>query len=218
MPGPKPRLHLPWHDWPVTDRRLWARAFGDDDPFADDTAARLSKSSKENCYWAYRRFLGFLKKHDPEAIDLQPHQRLTPDRVKAFAQHLSESTQPASRAASIDALYRAARFMMPDQDWAWLKTIKTRLQRAVPVKSAQGPVVTSVQLLDLGERLMKEAETTLAQSFQRSAAAQYRDGLIIALAAFHPLRPKNLIDLEHVSIEGNRRIPKGGLIGEFNRH
>jgi hypothetical protein len=65
---------------------------------------------------------------------------------------------------------------------------------------------------------MKEAETTLAQSFQRSAAAQYRDGLIIALAAFHPLRPKNLIDLEHVSIEGNRRIPKGGLIGEFNRH
>jgi C4-dicarboxylate-specific signal transduction histidine kinase len=39
-------------------------------------------------------------------------------------------------------------------------------------------------------------------------------------------RPRELLmrsrqdekQLEHVSIEGNRRIPKGGLIGEFNRH
>ena len=33
MPGPEPRLHLPYAQWPAADRLLWERAMGSDDPF-----------------------------------------------------------------------------------------------------------------------------------------------------------------------------------------
>lgn len=207
MPGPTPRLHLPWAQWPEQDRRLWTRAFVEDDPFAEDTAAHLSKASKENCLWAYRRFLGYLNNFDPRALDLPPHERLTPPRVRSFAAHIADTSQLSSQAATIDALYRCARFMMPKLNWAWLKALKTRLMRAAPKTSAKGPVITSLQLLALGERLMQEAKTELEDSFHCHKAAKYRDGLILAFAAFYALRPKNLVTLElgrHLRREGDR--------------
>jgi hypothetical protein len=42
MPGPKPRLHLPYADWRATERQLWERAFCQGDPFSD---VRLAKAS-----------------------------------------------------------------------------------------------------------------------------------------------------------------------------
>ena len=41
MLGPEPRLHLPYSQWPATDRLLWQQGFGEDDPFAQ---VRLSES------------------------------------------------------------------------------------------------------------------------------------------------------------------------------
>jgi hypothetical protein len=42
--------------------------------------------------------------------------------------------------------------MMPERDWTWLKTVKTRLHAAAPASRSTGPVITSLQLLDLGKR------------------------------------------------------------------
>ena len=48
--------------------------------------------------------------------------------------------------------------MMPEHDWTWLKSVKARLHAAAPSHPPTGPVITSVQLLDLGQKLMDESQ------------------------------------------------------------
>jgi integrase/recombinase XerD len=204
MPGPKPKLHLAYTRWPSSDRSLWERAFCHDDPFAE---VRLAKASKERCMWAWRRYLGFLANNEPEALQIPPAERLTVGRVKLFAAHLAETNAPNSVASLVEALYTAARAMMTDHDWNWLKAIKSRLQLAAPAKSAAGPVITSVRLLDLGQKLMDESQPAPGAPISTRDAVRYRDGLMVAFVAFIPIRPKNLAALEisrHVVLEGDQ--------------
>ena len=191
MPGPKPRLHLPYKDWPLADRLLWQRAFADDDPFAEATGAHLAKATRERSLWAWRRLLSFLTKYERTALDISPCDRLTVERVRTFVMHVAETNSPASVASITDALYHAARYMMPESDWAWLKNVKSRLHAAAPAKSPMGPVITSVQLLDFGQQLMEEANIFLNTRLDIQRAVQYRDCLMLAFVAFFPLRPRN---------------------------
>lgn len=157
--------------------------------------------------WSWRRFLGLLRNTEPEAFEIPPAERLTAERVKVFAAHLAETNSPKSVANMVERLYMAARIMMADRDWSWLKKIKSRLHAAVRVHSPAGPVITSVQLLELGLKLLEENRPEPAAPFDVHGAVAYRDGLISALLAFAPLRPKNLISLQigrHVVLERNR--------------
>jgi hypothetical protein len=52
MPGPKPRLHLPYSQWPAADRLLWEQAMASDDPFAEAAGARLAKASQHTYLFA----------------------------------------------------------------------------------------------------------------------------------------------------------------------
>jgi integrase len=207
MPGPKARLHLPYGDWPAADRLLWQQAMGsNDDPFAQAAGAHLSKAS-QHCYlFAWRRFLGFLAIHEPTALDEAPAERLTIERVRAFRAHLAETNTPLSVADVVDGVYKATRIMMPEHDWTWLKKIKTRLYAAAPAHPSRGPVITSLQLLDLGQQLMEESKPTPGTPIRMDDAVRYRDGLMIALVAFNPMRRKNLAALEigrHLVREGD---------------
>jgi integrase/recombinase XerD len=196
MPGRKPRFQLPYNEWPLPDRLLWQRAFSEDDPFADATAAHLSKATRERCLCSWRRFLGFLTKHEPSALDLTSSDRLTIERVRAFVIELTETNAPISVVSIVDALYSAARYMMPESDWGWLKSVKSRLYAAAPAKSPTGPVITSVQLLEFGQTLMDEANIAADIRLNIHQAVQYRDGLMLAFVAFSPLRLRNLTGLE----------------------
>ena len=67
-------------------------------------------------------------------------ERLTIERVRSFVAHLAETNTPQSVAAQVDALYKAARVMMPERDWTWLKAVKARLYRGgARVCSNAGP-------------------------------------------------------------------------------
>lgn len=109
MRGPKPRLHLPYCQWPAADQLLWQRATDTDDPFADAAGARLSKASQHTYLFGWRRFLGFLAIHEPSALDVAPTERLTIQRVRLFVAHLAETNTPRSTASQANALYLAAR-------------------------------------------------------------------------------------------------------------
>jgi integrase len=206
MRGPKPRLHLPYGQWPAVDRSLWERATGGDDPFTDAAGARLSKATQHTYLFAWQRFLGFLAIHESTALEIPPSERLTIERVRTFVAHLAETNLPRSVAGQVDALYHAARVMMPERDWSWLKAIKARLYAAAPAHAPTGPVITSLQLLDLGQRLMDESKPAPSTPISMDDAVRYRDGLMVALLAFIPIRRKNLAALEigrHLVREGD---------------
>jgi integrase/recombinase XerD len=207
MPGPEPRLHLPYAQWPAADRCLWERAFASDDPFAEAAGARLAKATQHNYLFGWRRFLGFLAITEPDALEVAPHERLTIERVRRFVAHLAETKIARSVANQAHTLYLAARVMMPERDWNWLKALKTRLFAAAPAHAANAPVITSLQLLDLGEQLMDESTPVVPGTpLSMDDAIRYRDGLMIALAAFIPIRRKNLAALEigrHLVREGD---------------
>jgi integrase len=205
MPGPEPRLHLPYRQWPAADRLLWQRAMRSDDPFSG--GAHLATASQDRCLWAWRRFLGFLTIYEPTALEVAPNNRLTIERVRPFVAHLAETNAPRSVANNVGALHQAARVMMPERDWTWLKAIAARLYAAAPTHAPGGPVITSVQLLELGQQLMDETKPTSNTPISKNDAVRYRDGLMAALLAFIPIRRKNLASLEigrHLIREGDR--------------
>jgi len=207
MPGPHRRLHLPFSQWPLADRLLWQNAMIDhDNPFHSAAGAHLSERSRRQYQYGWRRFLGFLTLDEPAALEIAPAERLTKERVKRFVDHLKESNTPRSVAIQVDMLYKVARIMLPKLNLNWLKTIKARLFVAAPTQGARGPVITSVQLLELGQQLMDESTPTSNRRMRLTDAVQFRDGLIIALLAFVPLRRKNLAALEidrHLIGEGD---------------
>ena len=194
MAGSEPRLHLAYDQWPASDQVIWERAMRGDDPFA--AGVHLAKASRHDYLFAWRRFLGFLTIHEPTALGLPPSERLTADRVRALRAHLAETNAPRSVAGIIGALYHAARLMMPERDWSWLKAAKKRLDRDVPAFRASGPIITSMQLLVIGEELMEESKPRPGNPVSKRDAIQYRDGLMTALTGCIPLRRKNLAELE----------------------
>jgi integrase len=196
MRGRKPRLLLPYAQWPSTDRVLWEGAMGSEDPFAEAGRARLAPTSQQNCLVAWRRFLGFLAIHEAPALELAPMQRLSAERVRSFVAHLAETNIPRSVASHVGALYQAARLMMPKRDWTWLRAMKARLHKAAPASAPTGPVITSLQLLELGQQLMDESKPRADTPISMDDAIRYRDGLMFALVAFNPIRRKNLAALE----------------------
>ncbi len=105
----------------------------------------------------------------------------------------------------MDALYGAARTMMPDKDWGGLRAAKTRLYSAAGPKGPSGPVITSVQLVDLGQQLMAESNLAPGALVRMADVIRYRDGLMIALLGFIPVRHKNF-----AAIEIGRNLVKEG--------
>src|SRR5262249_2415692 len=152
---------LPSARWPDADKVLWQQAVEADDPFSAGGGARLSPASRNRYFMGWRRFLGFLSISEPEALEISPGDRLRPERIKRFAKHLAETCSPGSVATGVEAAYNAARVMLPEVDFGWLKEMKTRLHRAVPPKGETRPAITSLQLLKLGQELMDEVQPKL---------------------------------------------------------
>jgi integrase len=203
------RLHLPFEQWPAADRHLWEAATNETDPFSEATGTRLAAASKTQYLFAWRRFLGFLSIEDQSALGLSASERLTKARIRSFSDHLAKTNIPRSVAIQMDALYKAARIMMPTLDLSWLKLMKARLHSAAPLKRASGPLVTSVQILEVGQRLMDDHDPETGDRLTLAKAIRYRDGLLISLLAFLPLRRKNLAALDidrHLIGEGRNRF------------
>ena len=127
--------HLPVNEWPEADREAFRAAYEPGDVF-DETAgpgAHLAEGSRRMIQFTYRRWLGFLKANYPDDLSMPPPERITPERVRAFIDHLSAQIRPSSVAIAAAHLYAAARLIAPTTDWAWLRSIKSRLaSRARP--------------------------------------------------------------------------------------
>ena len=128
--------HLPDDQWPPGDQALFDAAYMPGDIF-DDTrgaGAHLSAGTRKSLYYAWRRWLGFLARCFPDDLRLPAADRVTPERLRAYVEHLDRQVEPGSVAGSVAHLYDCARIIAPDRDWLWLRALKTRLQgRGQPV-------------------------------------------------------------------------------------
>ena len=188
--------HLPVNEWPEADRAAFRAAYAPGDVF-DDTAgcgAHLSEGTREWVKFVYRRWLGFLKATYPDDLSMPPGERITPERVRAFIDHLSTSTRPSSIAIAADQLYKAAQLIDPTSEWAWLRSIKARLASRVLPEDRFDRLVPPLQTLNFGIELM-DAALTLPISGHKQREIQYRDGLLLALLSLWPIRRRSLAAL-----------------------
>jgi hypothetical protein len=86
--------------------------------------------------------------------------------------------------------------MFPVADWSWLRRAKARLFAFAPPRRAAGPVITSGQLVDLGLRLMQETNIRSEGPVSMASAGMHRNGLMMALWEYAPLRHKDLVALK----------------------
>ena len=188
--------HLPVHEWPEADRAAFRAAYEPGDMF-DGTAgpgAHLAEGTRQMTKSSYRRWLAFLKANYPDDLSMPPADRITPERVRAFIDHLSAQIGPSSVAAAADRLYAAARLIAPTTDWAWLKSIKTRLaSRALP-QDRFHLLVPPLQTLSFGIELMDTA-LTMPIDGHKQREIQYRDGLLLALLSLWPIRRRSIVAL-----------------------
>ena len=187
--------HLPVLDWPDADREAFRRAYQPGDIFDENRGpgAHLSQGWRRMIETTYRRWLGFLAEYYSGELLKPLADRITPELVRAFVEHLSAEVRATTVALSIANLHAAARLIAPAADRRWLASLKTRLSARAEPQDRFDRLVPPPYTLDLGMEMMDEAGTLPSAGKRREL--HYRDGLIIALVSVWPKRRRSIAAL-----------------------
>ncbi len=186
-------IRMPFDLWPVAERELWLRVTTEIDFFDDAAvAARWSAKTRYQAEAAYGRWLAYLQRADPAALALPAEARADRVRVRAYTETLTVRVTPMSVAAELGHLILALRMLAPAADWTWLRQWQYRFQKLAVPREKRHKMVHPSRLIELGMALMDGAA---ARARPIDRACQYRDGLLIALLAYRPLRRRSLAEL-----------------------
>ena len=58
-------------------------------------AAHWAERTTRTITFDYRRWLGYLREMDSQSLSLEPLERITPDRVRAYVEHLLSTISAA---------------------------------------------------------------------------------------------------------------------------
>lgn len=198
--------HLPFEQWPLADRQAWEAAFVEGDIF-DETqgpGAHLSPGSCRTILFAYRRWLGFLAAHHPDTLRQPSGGRIVPEVLRDYVGVLQVEGAATTTAIAVHGLYLAARLVAPQEDWTWLRELRSALAARAQPGDRFERLVPPWQVLDLGLNMMEQ--TLSAAEWTSDALRQYRDGLLLALLALWPIRRRSLAALtvgRHVEHHGD---------------
>ncbi len=199
--------HLPFEQWPLADRHAWEAAFVDGDIF-DETqgpGTHLSPGSRRTILFAYRRWLGFLAAHHPDTLRQPPTGRIVSEVLRSYVGVLQAEGAATTTAIAVHGLYLAARLLAPQEDWTWLRELRSALAARAQPEDRFERLVPPWQILDLGLNMMEQ--TLRAAEWTSDALRQYRDGLLLALLALWPIRRRSLAALtvgHHVEHHGDQ--------------
>lgn len=196
----KPRTALPFAEWPERDRTCWTNTIskgGFLDP--DGRAAHWADATKTQVQKGYAKFLFFLhvKFALNEELHLEPHQRITKDRIHAYAKWLiDQGLSSVTCASRMTDLCEAIRVMCPEADLTVIKEAISVLQkRASPSRKKHTKIVHPHQIwrtiADELLRVKQEAgdHPSLLQ------ACSCRDLMAFGFLALRPIRLRNLTQI-----------------------
>lgn len=185
------RKTLPFDQWPEEDPLSWQEAFHAGDLFDAGPGAHLAEATRAALQFAWGRWLGFLQQQGAHILDLTLVERLTEDRLRAFADHLGTTCSSVTVSSLVAHLHQVARLLAPQADWGFIGDIRNRLGRCATPSRVHPQAVSAEHLVGLGFRLMDEAEADSARSLKRRAM-HFGDGLLIAFLALCPIRRRNI--------------------------
>lgn len=199
---------LKQESWPDADRTAWRHALRGDD-WLDDVgpAHHWRQKTREKYGASYGHWLAWLE-DEGELRAQPPSSRATRERLHRYARWMRDRVAPVTVRMRLEDLKAVLDAIDPRPDPAPFRDLLARLPRT-PSRDKRRQLRDPADLIELGRSLMRRAEVGEFGPPRYNAVA-FRDGLLIALAAWRPLRRGNLATLrigEHVKrIDGELRI------------
>ena len=192
------RRCLKVEQWPQSDLLLWQRVLAPG-TLLDDAGlgAHWAFQTRDTIEKNYGGWLNWLERNRLLDPAVEPHLRVTRERVIAYVEDLRKRNASLTVLNRIRELCNAIQAIAPDRDWNWLHKIIRRMRRtARPTRKKEALMVPAEHLFRYGIELMDAADAADCQMPPPRQAAQYRDGLVIALLAARPVRRRNLASIE----------------------
>jgi hypothetical protein len=187
---------LPQHLWPAADQLAWAAACKPAERLKrGGTASHMKAITRRDLVRRYGYFLDHVERTEGLDRNAQATAYVTPDRVEHFRTKIEGRISSVTVYGTIYKLRRMAQLLMTGRDFTWLSDIEKDLALVMVPRSKCDRLVYSEVLIDAGMTLMIEADTAMHRS-ALARAREFRNGLMIALLALHPVRLKNFAALE----------------------
>jgi site-specific recombinase XerD len=191
-----PGVHsLPEERWPAAERAAW------------DEARRPSVRLKRGGSASHLRavvqhdlgkrnglFLESVARAGRLDMNAPAGAHVTPKNVASWVAELKSRVSSVTVYGSIQKLRRFVQLVAPGSDLDWLIEIERQLYSERRPRPKWDRVVTTDVLVDAGRTLMAEAEIAKRPALTR--ARMLRNGLMVALLAYCPIRLKNFASLE----------------------
>jgi site-specific recombinase XerD len=186
---------LPEGLWPAVDRTAWQEARRPSVRLQRGGAAsHLRPVVQRDLRKRYGLFLDFLSRSGRLDMNAPAGGQVTPENVEGYVAELKSRVSSVTVYGSIQKLRRFVQLIAPGSDLGWLIEIERQLYSERRPRPKWDRVVTTDVLVDAGLTLMAEAEIAKRPALTR--ARMFRDGLMIALLAYCPIRLKNFAALE----------------------
>ena len=200
---------MPLQSWPEADRNAFLALFAEGGLLDDrGPLAHWRAPSRDAMERQYGLWLGWISRAEPEALELGPVERASPDRLRAWLASM-DSFAPATLLGYVGAVVRLCRSLDPDRCWKRYTAILSGLHRTAkhhgsPRKT--GRILSSDVLFEAGARLVHDNAGPISHPDQ---AVRIRDGAIICLLALMPMRRRALSELAlgtSLQVEGDQMM------------
>jgi integrase len=186
---------LPVSEWPDADRRAWQEACRPGSRLKPGgVASYLAEVSRNDFARRYGAFLGFLQRRNRLEHHAGAAAQVTTANVEAYITDLKGRVCSVTIWNCIYKLRRAAELLAPRADFSWLAEIENDLALVMEPRSKFDRLLFTGPLVEAGMTLVTEAERFARHELMRARGV--RNGLMIALLAFCPIRLKNFAALE----------------------
>lgn len=181
-------------EWPKEDRALWERARGGGDVLeASGRARNWASKTISNVEYSYGHWLKWLRDCQPDLLAAGAIERVTRENVRLYITEMQKRLAPCTVQMHLQRLGQITTAWTETGEFRWLFHAANRL-RPRSVRNKRAKMRTPYELAQLGFRLMREAETMEAL-WHAHRSLKFRNGLIIALLAYRPVRLTNLADI-----------------------